>query len=368
MSKFEEIGVVVNGFQEPTDPFEMRKYESEIIIRDEYAAGLHRIEENKYLQVIFSFHRSEGFRLVGSRYDGEVTGVFASRSPKRPSSIGITTVKLIERNDNRLRVNGLDALNGTPVLDLKPYEPRLDEASLEEVIKAKEIANPRQEIIRFIKVGNLEQLLFKAGSLHGHICPGLALGVIAGVYGMKEFGLNNDGMEELLAIVETNNCFTDGIQYVSGCTLGNNALIYRDFGKTAVTFTRRNGQGIRLVARPDYREFQEERFPEFAQLFQKVVTERKGDDQEKLRFKKTAAQTGLALLMIPVENVFKVEEVEVAFPEYAPIHGSVYCKRCRESVMSSRIVSVNGEQLCMACAKADYYELTGWGIHRFSDS
>ena len=366
MSEFKEIGIVVSEFQEPADPFAMRKQESEIIIHQEYVAGLHRIEENKYLQVVFSLHRSEGFRLVGPRYDGEVTGVFASRSPKRPSPIGITTVKLIERNGARLRVSGLDALNGTPILDLKPYEPGLDEASMQEVIKEKEIASPRREIIRLIKSGDLEQLLFKAGSLHGHLCPGLALGVIAGAYGMKEFGLNNDGMEELLAIVETNNCFTDGIQYVSGCTLGNNALIYRDFGKTAVTFTRRDGHGLRLVTRPDYREFQKEQFPEFAQLFQKVVTERKGDDQDKLRFKKTAAKTGVALLKIPVGHLFKIEEVKAELPEYAPIHGSVSCQRCRETVMSSRIVSVNGAELCMACAKAEYHALTGWGIQKFS--
>lgn len=367
MDKFRKIGTVRNGFNEPTDPFEMRKHESEIIIKEEYVQGLYRIEASQYLQVVFYFHKSKEFRLVGPRYDGEVTGVFASRSPKRPSPIGITTVKLIACNGNRLLVSGLDALNGSPVLDLKPYAPGLDEASWEKLVREKEFADPRSEIKRMVKTGELERLLLKAGSLHGHICPGLSLGVIAGAYGLKEFGLDNDGMEGLLAIVETNNCFTDGIQYISGCTLGNNALIYRDYGKTAVTFTCRDGRGLRLIVRPDFKQLQKERFPEFAALFQKVVTEREGTDLERVKFRQSAAETGIALVEVPVEKIFKIEMVQTELPKYAPIHGDACCKRCRESVISSRIVSLNGEQLCMACAKGEYYELTGWGIHRRND-
>ena len=61
-------------------------------------------------------------------------------------------------------------------------------------------------------------------------------------------------MEEVVAIVECNNCFTDGIQVVTGCTFGNNALIYKDLGKTAVTVARRlDGAGVRLVVHTDFR-------------------------------------------------------------------------------------------------------------------
>jgi tRNA-Thr(GGU) m(6)t(6)A37 methyltransferase TsaA len=55
------------------------------------------------------------------RYDGKVAGVFASRSPKRPNGIGVTVVDLLKVDDNILHVKGLDAINGTPVLDIKPY-------------------------------------------------------------------------------------------------------------------------------------------------------------------------------------------------------------------------------------------------------
>lgn len=59
------------------------------------------------------------------------------------------------------------------------------------------------------------------------------------MYGLSQLGIDlyqSDGMEELIAVVEIDACFADGIQAVSGCTLGNNSLIYRDLGRTAVTF------------------------------------------------------------------------------------------------------------------------------------
>ena len=90
-----------------------------------------------------------------------------------------------------------------------------------------------------IRSRDLEGLLRHAETIHGHRCPCLALGVKAGQYAMTYLDQENTGMEEIVAIVECNNCFTDGIQVVTGCTFGNNALIYKDLGKTAVTVARR---------------------------------------------------------------------------------------------------------------------------------
>jgi tRNA-Thr(GGU) m(6)t(6)A37 methyltransferase TsaA len=121
------IGYVKSEFTEPADHMVMREKESSIVIDPVYGDGLYRIEEKQYLMVIFYFDRAEGYSLQGTRRDGEFTGVFASRSPRRPNAIGVTTVRLLERKGNELRVLGLDALNGTPVLDLKPYAPVFDE-------------------------------------------------------------------------------------------------------------------------------------------------------------------------------------------------------------------------------------------------
>ncbi len=118
-----------------------------------------------------------------------------------------------------------------------------------------EHASARAAVNAMIRSKDLEGLLRHAETIHGHRCPFLALGVKAGQYAMDYLDQENTGMEEVVAIVECNNCFTDGIQVVTGCTFGNNALIYKDLGKTAVTVARRqDGAAVRLVVHPDFRE------------------------------------------------------------------------------------------------------------------
>jgi tRNA-Thr(GGU) m(6)t(6)A37 methyltransferase TsaA len=86
------------------------------------ADGLRDIEGFSHLYVVWVFDRSEGFELVGTNpTDGLPHGVFATRSPHRPNPIGLTVVELLGREGAVLRVRGIDMLDGTPVLDLKPY-------------------------------------------------------------------------------------------------------------------------------------------------------------------------------------------------------------------------------------------------------
>ena len=98
------------------------------------------------------------------------------------------------------------------------------------MINKKEMVNRvRAGIGRLIEAGDLQGLLYKAGELHGHLCGHMAYGVNAGYIAMRELSLKSQGMEEVIAIIETNNCFSDGVQMVTGCSFGNNALMYRDF-------------------------------------------------------------------------------------------------------------------------------------------
>lgn len=127
--EFNAIGTVKNSFKEAAPLDEIRKDISEIILKDEYIDGLYKIEKYDYLQILYYFDRSDSYNLKAPRHSGEIRGVFASRSPNRPSGIGVTTVKFLERNDNILKVKGLDAINETPVLDIKPYSADLVEAS-----------------------------------------------------------------------------------------------------------------------------------------------------------------------------------------------------------------------------------------------
>lgn len=130
--QFEIIGRVKSEFAEPCDPETMSKEESLLRIKPEYAQGLTGIEDNRFLQIIFYLHRSQPYNLVDIRRHGKVRGVFASRSPHRPSPIGVTTVELLEKKGSELRVTGLDAIDGTPILDIKPFAPPMDEPTGQE--------------------------------------------------------------------------------------------------------------------------------------------------------------------------------------------------------------------------------------------
>jgi tRNA-Thr(GGU) m(6)t(6)A37 methyltransferase TsaA len=91
-------------------------------IRPEFEAGLADTEGFSHLFVIWAFDRSEGFDLVANPpSDNRPHGVFATRSPRRPNPIGLTVVELLSREGPALRVRGIDMLDGTPILDIKPY-------------------------------------------------------------------------------------------------------------------------------------------------------------------------------------------------------------------------------------------------------
>ena len=96
--------------------------EGTLEILPEFEAGLTDIEGFSHLFVIWAFDRSEGFDLFGpSPADDRPHGVFATRSPRRPNPIALTVVELLDRKGPKLRVRGVDMLDGTPILDIKPY-------------------------------------------------------------------------------------------------------------------------------------------------------------------------------------------------------------------------------------------------------
>ena len=220
--------------------------------------------------------------------------------------------------------------------------------------------NPRQEIEEAIAAGDLSKLLRMNGMLHGHFCPFSAIGVKAAVRAVRELGVRSTGMEEVVAIVETNNCFSDGIQFVTGCSFGNNALIYRDFGKTAFTLARRSGDGVRISVRAD--RVSEERSPEATQLFEKVVIERGGSEDDKKHLSELWAKLSFRVLELPDKEVFDIKKVAVDVPAYARIFGSVKCSVCGENIMEPRARIKDGKAICIPCSGQEYYQLAGDGI------
>jgi len=221
----------------------------------------------------------------------------------------------------------------------------------------------REEIEQLIQKGDLESLLNKAAELHGHFCSYLAYGVKAGYIGIKEIGSKNIGMEETVAIVETNNCFSDGIQMITGCTFGNNALIYKDVGKTSVTLTRRDGSAIRIVLDPIYEKSLETEYPEANELWEKIVVKReKATPQEQNRLMELFAEQAFSELKKPVDKMFRITRMRIDMPSYAPIFNSVICPLCGEKTYKPTIL--NGKSVCKDCAEANYYVLNGKGIQQ----
>lgn len=227
--------------------------------------------------------------------------------------------------------------------------------------------DPREKIKALLRAGDLAGLLVRAAELHGHYCSGLAFGVVAGWAGLKRLGFDNTGMEELLAVVECNNCFVDGIQTSTGCSLGNNALIYKDLGKTAVTImSRKTGSAVRLALKQRRwnREDSSERDREAAELFRRLVKERQKDPEASRRMKELFREQSFETVTMPEEDLFDITDVPAEFPEYAPIVDSEVCSICGEQFMSTRNAGDADKPACIACAEADCMAVLGRGICR----
>ena len=129
------IGTVRTPFSEtkqiPKGPDARHDAEGVIEIRPDLERGLQDIEGFSHLFVIWVFDRADGYDLVARPpTDDREHGVFASRSPRRPNPLALTVVELLRRDGPRLHVRGVDMLDGTPVVDLKPYLSSIPEGQI----------------------------------------------------------------------------------------------------------------------------------------------------------------------------------------------------------------------------------------------
>ena len=138
--EFKNIGTIHSPFTElegmPIQPTGAKGIKGKICLKDEFKPGLKDIEGFSHLILIYHLHKTKGHALeVKPFMDNNTHGVFATRSPKRPNNIGMTTVKLDKVEDDVLYISNVDILDGTPLLDIKPYVPQLFEDTLVEDIK-----------------------------------------------------------------------------------------------------------------------------------------------------------------------------------------------------------------------------------------
>ena len=128
------IGVIHSPYKDRGEtPYQgyRTKEISWIEVFEEFEEGLQDIEGFSHIIIIYWFHKSQGYHLlVKTPWDDIPHGLFTTRSPHRPCPLGLTVVELVAREKNILKVKGLDAIDGTPLLDIKPYVPEIDQRSV----------------------------------------------------------------------------------------------------------------------------------------------------------------------------------------------------------------------------------------------
>jgi tRNA-Thr(GGU) m(6)t(6)A37 methyltransferase TsaA len=126
--RYKPIGIIHSPFTEPKgtpiQPTSAKGVKGTVEIFQEYTKGLQDIEGFSHIMLLYHFHLSKTVSLISKPFlDDTPHGIFAIRSPNRPNPIGISIVRLIKVNNNVLYIQDLDIVDGTPLLDIKPYVP-----------------------------------------------------------------------------------------------------------------------------------------------------------------------------------------------------------------------------------------------------
>lgn len=173
----------------------------------------------------------------------------------------------------------------------------------------------------------MQSIWDKAAKFHGHECPGLAIGVKVCEAAMKKLKIEYSDDENIVCVAENDSCSVDAVQAILGCTLGKGNLVYRDRGKMAFSFFRRDtGESLRIILKP---------------------MEKSDDRKARQEF----------LLNADIEELFIFQEPGYAMPEKAQIFESIICETCGEKTSENKIRLSRGKKLCLDCF-AEYKR--GW--------
>jgi formylmethanofuran dehydrogenase subunit E len=192
-----------------------------------------------------------------------------------------------------------------------------------------------------------KDLWLKAVVFHGHICPGIVVGFRASMYVLELLGCSGKRIgESHLAIIENDVCGVDGVQLITGCTLGNDSLIIENQGKFAFAWVdKKTGEGFRLLLQVPLWKSNEP-----LELHHKVKLGT-ATTEEKMKFIALRELRGLELLELADDDLFQVAPIVRKFPGKPRLHPFVKCARCNESCMEPWAQAVNNEIVCLECAK-----------------
>jgi len=184
----------------------------------------------------------------------------------------------------------------------------------------------------------------KTIAFHGHQCPGLVIGIRAAELALKRLG-DIEG-KDLVAVVETDMCGVDAIQFLTGCTFGKGNLIHKDYGKIAFSFfDREKNMGFRMLLRQDVSG---DLGSELRDLMKKTEDGRISAE-ERVRIRTLREKLQDRYMNLDLEEMFFVTETVSAAPKPARVLQSLRCEACGEMAMESRTRRFGGKTLCFPC-------------------
>jgi formylmethanofuran dehydrogenase subunit E len=187
----------------------------------------------------------------------------------------------------------------------------------------------------------------RCADFHGHVCPGLAIGYRATKSALERLKEQRSVDEEIVALVETDNCGLDALQVLSGCTAGKGNLIQKNYGKNVYTLvSRKSGEGVRVSLRADAFEVTERH----KRLIDKVRSDEASDEDRKA-FQSLHDERTREILSKPEEVLFQIRRVKIDLPPKAVIEPSENCDNCGEPTMHSKLIHKNGKKLCKECSQ-----------------
>ena len=195
---------------------------------------------------------------------------------------------------------------------------------------------------KLITMQDFESLLKSSAAVHGHLCPGQAVGVRMAMLGCRMIGLNeptrHDQIKKLIVYVEMDRCTADAVAHVTGVKLGRRSLKFMDYGIMAATFMNiETGQAFRVISTEEARSLAQAYAPEIA-----------GKSPQQLE----------AYKRMPDSVLFRVQQVDLSISEFdlpGPTRRKITCSRCAQVVRDHREVIKEGRVFCVPCAGGAYF-------------
>ena len=195
----------------------------------------------------------------------------------------------------------------------------------------------------------LKEDIKRCVDFHGHLCPGLALGIVAARAGLEALGVGRSMDEEVVSILETDACCADAVQVLTGSTFGKGNFIYKEIGKVAFSFiSRGRNKQVRYCLKPHVVTL-----TPVHQALQMRVIDGSASNDEVREYWTLHNQKAEEVLRQPWDALFSMQTLVPEMPPMAKIEPSRPCHQCGEPVMASMLQEVNGVALCCACKEKE---------------